>query len=568
MPMTGAHGVAAVIAAQPNATVYGMPGGHTILLYDAIRALGDRVRTVMVRQESVATVMAEAHGRLTSSPAFVIGQGAWVLGNASIGVMEAHLGSSPVVILVDATEGGSYSHHGAYQTGGGGYGGYDIRTALSAITKRTFFAQDATQAIQMTQLAIKHATSGDPGPVAVVFHSRALFGSVDESSQPHIYLERSYQVSAPRADGEAVLRAVEVIKACSAPVIISGNGVRLSKAEGALAAFAIEHDIPVVSSAAGKGTFPESHPLGLGVIGAFGHDIANAIVGAADLIIAVGTKLGSSDTANQHPDLVDLRRQRLIQIDVDPLNAAWTLPADVSIVGDAGDALDRLRTALGDYGGGSGHARVGIEIAGDGEDRTADAHRGGFAGRDVVRVLSELAPADAVITCDAGENRLFVLRDFQTKPGGTVLQPNGGGGMGYAVPAAMAASMQSPGRPAIAVCGDGGISLSLHSLMTAVEQKLKVTVLVINNGLLGWVYNGQRGRYIASELSDFDYAAIARAMGASAWDVDSAADLATALNAAFSTSGVSVVVARVSNDDRYQNMMSGLNPGDVYSVPE
>ena len=101
-----------------------------------------------------------------------------------------------------------------------------------------------------------------------------------------------------------------------------------------------------------------------------------------------------------------------------------------------------------------------------------------MSARDVVQVLSRDLPADAIVTCDAGENRLFVLRDYQTKPGGTVLQPNGGGGMGYAVAAAVGAATNFPGRAVVGVCGDGGIAMSLHSLISAVELGLTLTVVV------------------------------------------------------------------------------------------
>lgn len=101
-------------------------------------------------------------------------QGAWILGNGGIGIMEAHLGSSPVVLLVDATEGAGCAHQGPYQDGMAAYGGYDLAAALQAITKRTFVALDPVEAVQLTQPAVKHATTGEPGPVAVVIHSRAL----------------------------------------------------------------------------------------------------------------------------------------------------------------------------------------------------------------------------------------------------------------------------------------------------------------------------------------------------------------------------------------------------------
>lgn len=565
-PLTGAQAVAAVIAGTPDPHVYGMPGGHTVQIYDALYSFGDRVSTFLVRQESVATVMAEARGRLTGRPAFVIGQGAWVLGNASIGIMEAHLGASPMVLLVDATDGGAFSHHGPYQAGHGGYGAYDLRAALAAITKRTFLAEDATQALQLTQLAIKHAVTGEPGPVAVVFHSRALLQRQD-ASEPPSYLERSYLgPSAPIASDAGIEGIGELLRSAERPVVIAGNGVRLAQAEEELAGFARATATPVATTPAGKGTFPEDDALALGVIGSFGHDTANAVVGDADVVFAVGTKLGASDTINENPKLIDLRRQRLVHLDAEPLNVSWTMPSDAVAVGDAKDGLRRLAVALDGFRS-DGRDRVsrarGLVTY---FDRAPSSSEGRLSGRDVVTELSRHAPEDAIVTCDAGENRLFVLRDFQSKQGGTVLQPNGGGGMGYAIPAAMAASLAAPGRRAIAVCGDGGYSMTLTALLTAVDLGLTLTVIVLNNRSLGWVSSGQRGREIASRLRDFDYAGIAESIGARAHRVGSPGEAARAIREANTAPGVSVIVATTTTDDRYQDLMSPLTSGDVYAV--
>ncbi|MGR0218678.1 thiamine pyrophosphate-binding protein [Agromyces sp. ZXT2-6] len=564
--LSGAQAVAQVIAYQHDPVVYGMPGGHTMQIFDALYPMQDRVSTRLVRQESVATVMAEARGRLTGRPAFVIGQGAWVLGNAGVGIMEAHLGSSPVVLLIDATDGGAFAHHGPYQAGFGGHGAYDLAAAVRAITKQTFTALDATQALQMTQLAVKHATTGEPGPVAVVFHSEALLGRI-QPGQPPAYLGWSDAATQPAHAAEGTLDAAAgLIRGAKRPIVVAGNGVRLAKAEAALAYLAQATGTPVATTPAGKGVFPESDSLAVGVIGSFGHDTANAVVGESDLIVAVGTKLGASDTAGADSRLIDLQRQRLVHIDLDPLNVSWTWPNDVAVVGDAQHALTGLAERLRGHDAG-GVDRVAAARAQIGYfDRLPQMTSGELSGRDVITTLSDRLAPDAVVTCDAGENRLFVLRDFKTKPGGTVLQPNGGGGMGYAVPSAMAAAETFPRRQAVAVCGDGGFSMSLTALLSAVELDLDITVVVLDNRVLGWVYSGQRGRTIASELHDFDYAGIARAMGATGVTVDSLEEFNSALDRALSHRGPSVIVAHTTTADKYQDLMSALNTGDVYAV--
>lgn len=565
--MTGAQAVAAVIARMDDPVVYGMPGGYTMQIFDGLRAHQDKVRTVLVREESLGTVMAEAHGRLTGKPAVVMGQGAWVLGNAGIGIMEAHLGCSPMVILIDATDHGSFAHLGPYQGGFGGYGAYDLPAAMRAITKRTFVATDATQALQMTQLAIKHATTGEQGPVAVIFTSRSVYGTMDLAKEPPAYLDRSYagapKVKAPQED---LVRIAELLAAAKSPLIIAGNGIRVAGAEDALFDFAERAQLPVVTTPAGKGTFPEDHPLALGLMGPFGHESAIAAVGGADLIIALGTKLGTSDSANYNPAMINPAKQTLIQIDIDPLNLSWTQPIDVPVNGDLADAIPRLVQLLAPTAGSAIERVEKLRAAHGYFNRDFSSTPGNFSARDAVRVLSEELPADTVITCDAGENRLYMLRDFQSKRGGTVLQPNGGGGMGYAVPAAASAAYNFPGRSAVAVCGDGGMAMTLHGLITAVELGLKMTVVVLDNTILGWVYHGQKNRIIASEFKDFDYAAIAQAIGCHASSTHGVDEFRSAVVNSISQPGVSVIVAHTSKDDRYQEMMSSLSVGDPYAV--
>src|SRR6266851_5928845 len=153
--------------------------------------------------------MAEAYGRLTGTPIVVLGQGQWISGNAGQGLLEAHLGSSPVVVLTEMTDGGSFSHHGAFQSGDGEYGSWDARTALAGVTKRVMTSRFPVQAVQHTQLALKHAISGEPGPIAVIFHGEALKGTVGPKSRPRIYSSKPYLGRLTRgADPDSVTAAV------------------------------------------------------------------------------------------------------------------------------------------------------------------------------------------------------------------------------------------------------------------------------------------------------------------------------------------------------------------------
>jgi acetolactate synthase-1/2/3 large subunit len=511
-----------------------MPGGYTGPIFSALHD-HPTIRTVQVREESIGASMAEAYGRLTGQPLVVMGQGEWIAGNAGQGLLEAMMGCSPIVILTEMSDGAALSHHAPYQSGTGDYGTWDAVRALAGVTKRVMTSHDPAQAVQHVQLALKHALTGEPGPVAVVFHSSALRGKVGPHSTPRIYPTGAYLPRPSDAiDSASLTAAVAALDASARPVIIAGNGVRVGQATAQLAALAKALDIPVATTASGKGVFDETDPLAAGVMGPFGWPSANEVVGGADVVLAVGTKLGPHDTADEHVDLLDPARQTLIQVDIEPLNAAWTFPAEHVIVGDARVVLDRLVAECAPPSRASAAAdRVAVAL-----DRVAELAAPEFLNDDmpmlpqrIIGILHEAFPDDATITCDAGENRLFMMHWYRAKTPPRYLQPAAGGGMGYAVPAALAAKLAIPDRPALAVCGDGGFAMSIHALMTAIQEQLPIGVLVFNNGALGWVLHGMGEKAVAAGFDPFDHAAIAASLGCDSVRVSSVSDLRDAIKA-------------------------------------
>ena len=131
--------------------VFGMPGGNTSPIFSALYG-HPRIRVVLVREESIGSIAAEAFGRLSGSPAVLMGQGEWIVGNAGQGMLEALLGSAPVLVLTEMSDGDEFSHHGPYQSGTGDYGAWDTKTALEGVTKRVMVSRYPAQAVQHTQL--------------------------------------------------------------------------------------------------------------------------------------------------------------------------------------------------------------------------------------------------------------------------------------------------------------------------------------------------------------------------------------------------------------------------------
>jgi acetolactate synthase-1/2/3 large subunit len=303
--------------------------------------------------------------------------------------------------------------------------------------------------------------------------------------------------------------------------------------------------------------------------GNFGTPLANAEIGAADVVLAVGSKMASTDFANENPLLFDPRRQTLIQIDIETKNASWVFPAAIALIGDAKAVLSQLREGLN---------KVGAISARNTESRKSrlGAARREYGFFDAPQLSSEAIPIlpqraikeiqravanDAMICCDAGENRIFMAHYFQTKAPDTYIQPAGVGGMGYAIPAALAAKLVRPQRQAVAVCGDGGFAIGFNGLMTAIEENLPITVVVFNNSALGWVKHGQRERNIACDFTDFDHAALARAMGCHGVRVEDPRELGPALQQALSVGRPAVVDVRTSLDESFMRVTSPLVGG-------
>jgi acetolactate synthase-1/2/3 large subunit len=555
--MSVPEGIAIALEEAGIDLVLGICAGFTTPVFEALYDR-PRVRTIQVRQELVASLAANAYGRLTGRPAVIMGEGEFILGTATQGIIESLLGSTPMVIVTEMFDGGRMSHHGNYHAGIGEHGTYDCVAALKAMCKSVFVAHFPAQAVQMMQLAVKHSIAGDPGPVAVILHSACFEGNVGPKSFPRLYASAGYIKKAQAGvDTAAVARAAGLIAAARRPVIVAGHGVRLSGAYDELKNLAAAIDAPVVTTQGGKGVMDEYSPLSGGVFGEWGRESANALVAAADLLLAVGTRLGPLDTVDQTPTLIDPRRQVLVQIDSEPLNAAWTLPTDTVLIGDAAVAMAAITKAYQTPKGGRTEKAVD-RIAAAVRDRdlplskwhTADTSP--LRPERIVALIRELWPETGIVTTDAGESRTYMLNWFKTHGGGRYLVPHGGGGMGYATGAAFGAKLLHPDRAVLAVCGDGGFPMTMNALMNAVQEKVPFTVVVFNNQALGWpMHVTPPAKQHVYHFVDFDNAQIARSMGCKGFRVENVDALRAALTEARTSNVPCVIDAMITRDASY-----------------
>ena len=530
--------------------VFGIPGGGTGQIFSHLVGKEGTINTYLVRHEQTAAIMADAYARATGKPAVIMGQGLFMGSNAAFGIMEAMLSSSPMLVLTDTSDGG-VGQHPANQSGAGEYGSIDLHNIFRSMTKYTTLATSPKEAALGAQLAIKHATSGRPGPACLLMRTASISGEVDLESPPFIHDTAGYLNTAkPQAAPQDIQKAIDILSQAKRPVIVAGNGVHMADAHGALQQLAEQWNAPIATSYKGKSAIAETHPLSVGMVGIYGQEAANRAVGDADAVLVVGAKLSPQDTVRERPSVFNPRGQRIIQIDIDDRNAGWTFPVELGLIGDAGSILGQLVEASGE---------VAPATAGNrGEWASALPHRKADLGfyedaglhtdsapampQRVVKILQDTMPADTIYSLDAGNNRTWMAHFFKSQQAHTFFCPGGTAGMGWGLPAAVGLQIAYPGRQVVCVTGDGGYMMTVNALSTAMQYQLPMICVVFNDGALGMVRHHQApGEYIASEFAETDNAAVARGFGCFGVQVADSRDLPDALRQA-QASGLPAVV--------------------------
>ncbi len=536
--------------------VFGLPGGNMMRIWEALRDHQDKIRTVLTRDEQTASCMADMYGRLTGKPGVFVAQGCFACTTGLFGVLEAYLGSSPMVVLTDISDHGGPIHHAPIQCGGGEYGNFDIAGIFRSSTKYTTVAHTPVEAVQGVQFALKHAVSGRPGPGACIMTTGAVTGELDPDPYPRIY-HTSYYVngSKPAADPHEVKRAVRLLLEAERPVVIAGNGVHAAKSYAELQELAELLAMPVATTWQGKSAFPESHPLAIGFMGTFGERVGNQEVNKADVLVVVGSTMSPLDTCSENPELIDPARQKIIQVEIDPRNAGWIFPIEVGLIGDAKIVLTQLLEALGGEKIDQPPYMEQPRIRKLQQEKELDFVNSPACHDDrqpilrerVVYELSETLPPEAIIAADAGNNLAALTRFFKTKNPGSYFCPLGIAGMSWSLPAALTAKLLYPDRPCVAVCSDG-FAMQNHVLATALQYHAAVIFVIQDDYRLGMVHEIQGDRAFATDYLPTDWAAVAEAHGCRGIRVERARDLQPALNRALKNDVPTVIEVMIDRD--------------------
>lgn len=521
--------MAETLAALGVTHVYGMPGGYTMKLFEAV-AQTPGVDAVLAPLEQTAACMADMHGRLTGRPAVVSGQGAFVGGTGTFGIMEAALSGTPMVIITEMTDHG-LPQHAATQSLTGDWGTVDLPAIMRAMCKYVTVATTANEAVHGVELAVHHAVSGRPGPAAVLCRLDGLYGDVDAGARPRVgdrVRARERAVAAP--DGAALARIARELSTARRPVIVAGNGTHHHYE--ALAALATRAACPVVTTTKARGAIADTHPWAAGGLSIYGSPVAYAMLRQADYVLVLGSRLNPSDTMMESRNVFDPERQTIVQVDRIGDQLGHSIPVALGVEAELGAFLQALVPAVGvDERMADERWRNLEAVRAEVPDSPEQLHAPSspLAPQRVAGVLNDYLGEHHRVVLDAGNNRIFNYRYLRMPEPGRLHICGGHLGMAWGPAAALAAGILRPDERTIAVAGDGGMQMSFHTLAFAREHELPITFVVMNNGVLGNVLDAQRNQRASVDLPKVDFAAVAAAFGLTATRVDSDRALAAAL---------------------------------------
>lgn len=511
-------------------TVFGIPGTHNLEFYRPLTALG--VHPVTTRHEQGAGYAADGWSLQTGKPGVVITTSGPGLLNALSAAGTAYCESRPMILLSPGpARGREFADVGTlHET-------KDQLAAASAIVEWGRRVHSAEEAVQAVHDAFALFASGRPRPVYIEVPLDLLEEEAELDAET-LVARTSAAPSAP--DRASIAEAARLLAGASDPVILAGGGSRRATAE--LRALAERLGAPVVTTLNAKGVLDEHHPLSLG---------ANLRLAAArnrardaDVLLVVGSKLGEAELWVERLEA----RGRVIRIDVAASQLDKNQAAEIGIVADASAALAALLDALagGDPAGAAGpaagrDARVPETLAAV----AAECAELSAVNTDIADAIAAALPADAIVTTDSSQiaywgllNRLRVARPNSTPYMATYAT------LGYGLPAAIGSRVAEPGRPVVAVVGDGALMFSLQEFMTVVEQRLDITVIVVDNGGYAEIKQNEVDAGIAPiavDLAQPDWAALAEAFGGTGHRAGSADELAAAVAAAVASGGLHVI---------------------------
>ena len=470
----GAEALVEALERAGTEVVFGYPGANVVDIYERLRSA--KFRFVLGRHEQGCTHMADGYARATGRPGVVVvtsGPGAT---NAITGLATANVDGVPMVLISGQVP--------LSQIGTDAFQEADMTGICRAATKHSFLVKSADEIPETVAQAFYIATHGKPGAV-VIDVPKNVQEELTAAQYPERISLRAYHPEHAATTAQ-VNRLAKYLNEAKRPVLYAGGGVIAANAAKDIAALAKRAGIPVATTLMGIGSFDENDPLALGLAGMYGTSAANAALSSADAIIALGVRFNDRVIGRDISRYV--AKAKIVHVDCDPSSIDKNVTVDLGIVADIKDLLTTVNSRVKPNVRAAWLKQVEKWKAKDAAHPECAPCRGrDVSQRRAVESVYNATKGLALLVADVGDHQMACARYFRHSHPRHFLSSGGMGTMGFAIPAAIGAAIAKPDHTVVAVVGDGGAQMTSEELIVAVEQKLPITFVVMNNRALGMV---------------------------------------------------------------------------------
>lgn len=547
--VTGGKAVVQSLEAEGVKHVFGLIGSSGMEVFDALYDAKD-IAFIGVRDERTGTHMADGYARASGRAGVILaGQNGPGATNLVTGLAQANAAYSPVVAIAGSLS-SAHVYRDAFQE-------VDQQSLFKPITKKTWTVTQPKRIPEMVREAFTTALAPRRGPVALNLPRDILAETVDLEAIPSPVNWRAS--AAAMGDADSVSRAAELLAGAARPLIIAGGGIKNGRASAEALRLAELLNAPLAMSPGHGDAVPCAHPLYAGQVGPRGNVVASNMAREADVILALGTRLGFNTTFYSYENLS--ATAKIIQVEIEPTAVGRFFPVAIGIVGDAGKVADqlvrelssrKLNAAAAEWARDFQHKRATLLAE---RERAGSVLSNPIQPSTIYKVLRDVLPKDVMFTMDAGTLCLQATDQLLYHQTPSLFTPLDFGLVGFSYACGLGIKLACPERTVVSLMGDGGFGMTIGEIGTAVTHGINTVCVVMNNGCWGAEKAYQRdffdGRYIGADVPNPPYDKVAELFGAAGFRVERAADIGEAVHSAVKCGKPAVVDIQVDPNALY-----------------
>ena len=535
MLLTGAEILVNSLIDNGVDTVFGYPGGAVLNIYDALFKKSDKIRHILTCHEQGAAHAADGYARSTGKVGVCIATSGPGATNLVTGIATAYMDSTPMVAIT-----GNVTRP---LLGKDSFQEVDITGITMPITKHNYIVKDIKELQKIVNEAFYIASSGRPGPVLIDIPKDITAEKYNYTKMEPKKREKSLQT----INISSLEDFVEFINESENPFIYAGGGILSSNAEKEVLALAEKINAPVATSLMGIGSIPNDHRLYTGMIGMHGTKASNLLATSCDLIIALGARF--SDRVISHKNHV--KNARVIQIDIDPAEINKNVKVDSYIIGDIKEVLNKLIPIINEKENIAWINKMNELKALNNKEVVKE---GILTPEYLFTLLNKIDKGNFIITTEVGQHQMWTAQNYKFYKPRTFISSGGLGTMGFGMGASIGAQVANPKAVVFNIAGDGSFGMDCNEFATAVNFKIPVKVIVMNNNALGMVRQWQslfyECRYAETTLNRAtDFVKLAEAFGGTGFRVEKPEELQEVLEKALATDGPVIIDYKIDSDD-------------------